>query len=193
MTFSAALRALLRQDPDVIMLGEIRDLETATIAIQASLTGHLVLSTLHTNDAPSSLTRLINIGTEPFLIGAAVRAVLAQRLVRRICQKCVEMVKVDSEVADMPTSYRISASKIARGKGCQKCRETGHSGRLGLYEMLLLDDFMRDSIARNPNVTEFRKICIDRGMLTLREDGFRKVAAGQTRVEEVLRVTEEIE
>jgi len=192
MTFSAVLRALLRQDPDVIMLGEIRDLETATIAIQASLTGHLVLSTLHTNDAPSSLTRLINIGTEPFLIGAAVRAVLAQRLVRKICQKCVEGVKVDSEIAAMLKQYGVSSSKITRGKGCQKCRETGYAGRLGIYEMLLLDDFMRDAIARSPNVTEFRKICIDRGMVTLRTDGFQKVARGQTSVEEVLRVTEEI-
>ena len=190
MTFSAALRALLRQDPDVIMLGEIRDLETATIAIQASLTGHLVLSTLHTNDAPSSITRLINIGTEPFLIGAAVRGVLAQRLVRKICQKCVETVRVDSEIAEMFKRHGVSTSKVARGKGCQKCRETGYSGRLGIYEMLLLDDFMRDAIARNPNVTEFRNICTERGMVTLRTDGFQKVAAGQTSVEEVLRVTE---
>ncbi len=190
MTFSAALRALLRQDPDVIMLGEIRDLETATIAIQASLTGHLVLSTLHTNDAPSSITRLINIGTEPFLIGAAVRAVLAQRLVRRICSKCQEMVKVDPDISEMLKKHGVSASKVPRGKGCQKCRETGYSGRLGIYEMLLLDDFMRDAIARNPNITEFRSMCVDRGMKTLRADGFKKVAEGKTSVEEILRVTE---
>ena len=190
MTFSAALRALLRQDPDVIMLGEIRDLETATIAIQASLTGHLVLSTLHTNDAPSSITRLINIGTEPFLIGAAVRAVLAQRLVRRVCPKCQEMVKVDPDISEMLKKHGVSASKVARGKGCQKCRETGYSGRLGIYEMLVLDDFMRDAIARNPNVTEFRSICVERGMKTLRADGFEKVSRGQTSVQEVLRVTE---
>ena len=190
MTFSAALRALLRQDPDVIMLGEIRDLETATIAIQASLTGHLVLSTLHTNDAPSSITRLINIGTEPFLIGAAVRAVLAQRLVRKVCPKCREMVKVDPEINDMLKKHGVSASKVAQGKGCQKCRETGYSGRLGIYEMLVLDDFMRDAIARNPNVTEFRSICVERGMKTLRADGFTKVAQGKTSVQEILRVTE---
>ena len=190
MTFSAALRALLRQDPDVIMLGEIRDLETATIAIQASLTGHLVLSTLHTNDAPSSITRLINIGTEPFLIGAAVRAVLAQRLVRRVCPKCQEMVKVDPDISEMLKKHGVSASKVARGKGCQKCRETGYSGRLGIYEMLVLDDFMRDAIARNPNVTEFRSMCVERGMKTLRADGFKKVVEGRTSVEEILRVTE---
>ncbi|MEE8459081.1 MAG: GspE/PulE family protein, partial [Phycisphaerales bacterium] len=190
MTFSAALRALLRQDPDVIMLGEIRDLETATIAIQASLTGHLVLSTLHTNDAPSSITRLINIGTEPFLIGAAVRAVLAQRLVRRVCAKCQEMVKIDPDVNNTLKKHGVSISKAPRGKGCQKCRETGYSGRLGIYEMLVLDDFMRDAIARNPNVTEFRSMCIERGMKTLRDDGFKKVAEGRTSVEEILRVTE---
>ncbi len=190
MTFSAALRALLRQDPDVIMLGEIRDLETATIAIQASLTGHLVLSTLHTNDAPSSITRLINIGTEPFLVGAAVRSVLAQRLVRRVCTKCQETVKLDSDMSDLVKKHGVSISKVVRGKGCQKCRETGYSGRLGIYEMLILDDFMRDAIARNPNVTEFRNICRDRGMVTLRQDGFQKVARGQTSVQEILRVTE---
>ncbi len=190
MTFSMALRALLRQDPDVIMLGEIRDLETATIAIQASLTGHLVLSTLHTNDAPSSITRLINIGTEPFLVGAAVRAVLAQRLVRRVCAKCQETIKLDSDMQELVKGHGVSVSKVVQGKGCQRCRETGYSGRLGIYEMLILDDFMRDAIARNPNVTEFRNICRDRGMVTLRQDGFQKVARGQTSVQEILRVTE---
>ena len=190
MTFATALRALLRQDPDVIMLGEIRDLETATIAIQASLTGHLVLSTLHTNDAPSSITRLINIGTEPFLIGAAVRAVLAQRLVRKICPKCEESVKVDPEIAQLLKKHEVTVSKLKQGKGCLRCRETGYSGRLGLYEMLILDDFIRDTIARNPNVTEFRNLCRERGMTTLRYDGFQKVAEGRTTVEEVLRVTE---
>ncbi len=190
MTFASALRALLRQDPDVIMVGEIRDMETATIAIQAALTGHLVLSTLHTNDAPSSITRLINVGVEPFLVGSAVRGVLAQRLVRRICKKCSQVAKIDSDMADILATHGVTASKLAHGKGCQKCRETGYSGRVGLYEMLLLDDFLRDAVARNPNVTEFRRVCTERGMVTLREDGFKKVALGQTTVEEVLRVTE---
>jgi type IV pilus assembly protein PilB len=190
MTFGAALRSMLRQDPDVILVGEIRDQETATIAIQAALTGHLVLSTLHTNDAPSSITRMINIGMEPFLVGAAVRSVLAQRLVRRICGKCKEKVKVDSDIADLMTAHGVTASSIMHGKGCSRCRETGYSGRVGLYEMLLLDDFLRDAVARNPNVTEFRRVCTERGMVTLREDGFKKVASGMTTLEEVLRVTE---
>ncbi len=190
MTFATALRALLRQDPDVIMIGEIRDLETATIAIQAALTGHLVLSTLHTNDAPSSITRLINIGTEPFLIGAAVNSVLAQRLVRRICKHCKAEIPVTPEIQEFLTMHGIAASQVMKGKGCPRCRETGYSGRVGLYELLLLDDHLRDAIARNPNVTEFRRMCIERGMVTLREDGFQKVAAGSTTVEEILRVTE---
>jgi type IV pilus assembly protein PilB len=190
MTFASALRSLLRQDPDVVMLGEIRDLETATVAIQAALTGHLVLSTLHTNDAPSSITRLINIGIEPFLVGAGVNAVLAQRLVRRICENCKHDIDISSEIQDYLTMHGVTASKLKHGKGCHKCRETGYSGRVGLYELLLLDDFLRDKIASSPNVTEFRRLCTERGMVTLREDGFKKVALGQTTVEEVLSATE---
>ena len=190
MTFAAALRALLRQDPDVVMVGEIRDAETALIAIQASLTGHLVLSTLHTNDAPSSVTRLINIGVEPFLIGAALNAVLAQRLVRRICSNCKEQVPPEDQVAEHLAMHGIMLDEVCMGQGCDKCRNTGYSGRVGLYEILVLDDFLRDKTAANPAVTEFRRMCIERGMVTLREDGFRKVQAGLTTVEEVLRVTE---
>ncbi|HEX7010039.1 MAG TPA: GspE/PulE family protein [Phycisphaeraceae bacterium] len=190
MTFATALRALLRQDPDVIMVGEIRDQETARIAIQASLTGHLVLSTLHTNDAPSSVTRLINIGVEPYLIGAAVNAALAQRLVRRICAHCKVQTPPDEHTAQHLAMHGISLDQVWQGKGCDKCRNTGYSGRLGLYEMLVLDDVLRDRIAGNPNISEFRRMCVERGMVTLREDGFRKVAQGLTTVEEVLRVTE---
>ncbi|MFA9476904.1 GspE/PulE family protein [Phycisphaerales bacterium AB-hyl4] len=190
MSFSAALRALLRQDPDVIMVGEIRDSETARIAIQASLTGHLVLSTLHTNDAPSSVTRLINIGVEPYLIGAAVNGAMAQRLVRKICTNCAKQVPPDDVTANHLAMHGIALDEVMQGEGCDKCRNTGYAGRLGLYELLLLDDTLRDRIAGNPNVTEFRRTCVERGMVTLREDGFRKVAAGQTTVEEVLRVTE---
>jgi type IV pilus assembly protein PilB len=190
MTFAAALRALMRQDPDVIMVGEIRDMETATIAIQAALTGHLVLSTLHTNDAPSSVTRLINIGIEPFLVGAGLNAVLAQRLVRRICKHCGQDVPTKPEMLEFLTMHGINAETVRQGKGCPRCRETGYNGRSGLYELLVLDDFLRDAIARSPNVTEFRRMCTGRGMVTLREDGFKKVANGVTTVEEVLSVTE---
>jgi type IV pilus assembly protein PilB len=190
MTFSMALRALLRQDPDVIMLGEIRDAETAHIAVQAALTGHLVLSTLHTNDAPSSITRLVNIGLEPFLVGAAVNGVLAQRLIRRLCAACKAQEKPGSEMAEFLELQGLDTNLAWVSKGCDKCRHTGFSGRVGIYELLNVDDQLRDTIARNPNVSEFRRICIERGMVALRGDGMRKVKAGLTTVQEVLRVTE---
>ena len=190
MTFAGALRALLRQDPDVIMVGEIRDGETSKIAIQASLTGHLVLSTLHTNDAPSAVTRLINIGVEPYLIGTALNAVVAQRLTRKICENCKKQVPPDDTMAEHLAMQGIAMDELWMGEGCDKCRNTGYSGRVGLYEMLLLNDNLRDRIAGNPNVTEFRRMCIEGGMVTLRQDGFQKVARGLTTVEEVLRVTE---
>jgi type IV pilus assembly protein PilB len=191
MTFAAALRALLRQDPDVIMLGEIRDTETAHIAVQASMTGHLVLSTLHTNDAPSSVTRLINIGVEPYLISAAVNCVLAQRLVRKICSECKELFKSeDDSMNEFLTTHGFDPAKIYKGRGCEKCRNTGYKGRVGIYELLVLDDVARDLVVRNPNVTELRRICKERGMVSLREDGLQKVAAGLTTIEEVLSATE---
>ncbi|MEM9251039.1 MAG: ATPase, T2SS/T4P/T4SS family [Planctomycetota bacterium] len=190
MTFATALRALLRQDPDVIMVGEIRDQETARVAIQASLTGHLVLSTLHTNDAPSSITRLINIGVEPYLIGSAVNACLAQRLVRKICDHCKTHVKPDEHIAEHLALQGLTLDEVVKGEGCTRCRGTGYAGRLGLYELLLLNDQMRDKIAGNPNVAEFRRMCVESGMTTLRMDGFDKVARGLTTVDEVLRVTE---
>ncbi|MCE2883199.1 MAG: Flp pilus assembly complex ATPase component TadA [Planctomycetaceae bacterium] len=190
MTFARALKSLLRQDPDVIMVGEIRDQETAHTAIQAALTGHLVLSTLHTNDAPSSVTRMINIGIEPFLVGAALNGVLAQRLVRRICKHCGEEREIPSDMREMLLVHGIDRPTLRIGSGCSACRQTGYTGRLGLYELLVLDDFLRDKIAANPNVVEFRRLCIERGMTTLRDDGFSKVREGRTTVEEVLRVTE---
>lgn len=190
MTFAAALRALLRQDPDVIMVGEIRDVETAKTAIEASLTGHLVLSTLHTNDAPAAITRLINIGVEPYLIGSAINGVLAQRLVRKICENCKHQVPPDDVIAEHLAMQGVAMDEVWEGAGCDKCRGTGYAGRLGIYEMLVLNDNLRDRVASNPNVTEFRRMCVEGGMVTLREDGFRKVAAGKTTVEEVLRVTE---
>jgi len=190
MGFCAALRALLRQDPDVIMIGEIRDAATATTAIQASLIGHLVLSTLHTNDAPSSITRLINIGVEPFLVGAALNATLAQRLTRRICSHCKRAVEPNAQLAEHLLMHGYDLDHVHEGVGCDRCRNTGYAGRVGLYEMLALDDMLRDRIAGSPNVTEFRRLCVERGMVTLREDGFAKAAAGLTTFEEVLRVTE---
>ena len=190
MTFAIALKALLRQDPDVVMLGEIRDAETATTAVQAALTGHLVLSTLHTNDAPSSITRMINIGVEPFLVGAALNGVLAQRLVRKICAKCAVERPVSAETRELLVAHGNDATTLRVGQGCPACRQTGYSGRLGIYEMLVLDDLLRDRIAANPNVVEFRKLCVERGMRTLRQDGFEKVRLGKTTGEEVLAATE---
>ena len=190
MTFSAALRSLLRQDPDVVMLGEIRDSETANIAVQASLTGHLVLSTLHTNDAPASITRLINIGVEPYLISAAVNAILAQRLVRKICSQCREEFTPTDEMREFLTLQGFTSEKMFKGKGCDKCRKTGYAGRLGIYELLVMDDSLRDMVTSNPDVNHLRKLCRERGLVTLREDGFQKVIQGLTTVDEILRVTE---
>ena len=191
-TFASALRALLRQDPDVIMVGEIRDEETARISVQAALTGHLVLSTLHTNDAPSSITRLINIGIEPYLISASVNAVLAQRLVRRICSNCKEAYEPSDEVKMALERANIAdVGELYRGRGCEKCRNTGYSGRSGIYEMLVLDDGFRDLVATRPSVTQLRRYAYTRGMVGLREDGLRKLRRGVTTIEEVLRATED--
>ncbi|MFA6133126.1 MAG: GspE/PulE family protein [Phycisphaerae bacterium] len=191
MTFSAALRSLLRQDPDVIMIGEIRDDETARIAVQASLTGHLVLSTLHTNDAPSSITRLINIGVEPYLISASLNAVIAQRLVRKVCTHCKAPVKTIRESA-MAYLKKVGSdiTTIYQGAGCEKCRQTGYKGRIGIYEMLELNDTLRDVITSNPALTDLRRIANESGMRTLRQDGLMKVAQGTTTIDELMRVTE---
>ncbi len=190
MTFSAALRSLLRQDPDVVMLGEIRDAETARIAVQAALTGHLVLSTLHTNDAPASITRLINVGVEPYLISAAVNAILAQRLVRKICKECKEQYTPTDEMKEFLEMQGFRGAAMFRGKGCDRCRKTGYSGRLGIYELLVMDDALRDLVTRNLDVNQLRKLCRERGLVTLREDGYQKVMKGLTTIEEILRVTE---
>ncbi len=191
MTFAAALRSLLRQDPDIIMVGEIRDEETARIAVQASLTGHLVLSTLHTNDAPASITRLINIGVEPYLISASVIAVVAQRLVRRICDDCKAPVKTVRE-CDLAylRKFQAQVPTLYQGTGCDKCRQTGYKGRIGVFELLELNDDLRDLISRNPSLTELRRGARQAGMKALREDGLEKVAAGLTTVDELMRVTE---
>lgn len=189
MTFAKALRALLRQDPDIIMLGEIRDHETAHIAVQAALTGHLVLSTLHTNDAPSSVTRLVNIGLEPFLVGAAVNAVLAQRLLRRLCANCKAQQAPSEDMAEFLEMQGLPSGAMWGPVGCEKCRNTGYSGRVGAYELLTVDDSLRDIIARNPNVSEFRRLCLERGMQSLRQDGINKAMQGLTSIPEVIRIT----
>ncbi len=191
MTFAAALRSLLRQDPDVIMVGEIRDQETARIAIQAALTGHMVLSTLHTNDAPSSVTRLMNIGVEPFLISASVNGILAQRLVRRICSECKEpMTDVPDGLAEYLQKNGSDPAKLFHGRGCDKCRNTGYRGRVGIYEFLLVDNDLRRIISTGPTLNELRDASRAAGMRTLREDGLVKVSQGLTTAEEVMRVTE---
>ncbi len=189
MTFAKALKALLRQDPDVIMVGEIRDHETAHTAVQAALTGHLVLSTLHTNDAPSSVTRLVNIGLEPFLVGAALNGVLAQRLLRRLCKECKAQEAPSEEMAEFLEMNGLPNDQLWVPTGCDKCRNTGYAGRVGIYEMLAVDDTLRDVIARNPNVSEFRRLCLERGMNSLRADGINKATEGLTSIQEVLRVT----
>jgi len=191
LTFAATLRSLLRQDPDIMMLGEVRDEETARIAVQASLTGHLVLSTLHTNDAPASITRLINIGIEPYLISASVNAALAQRLVRQICEHCKTPVTNTKEnVLAYLKKYNAEIEQLYMGAGCEKCGQTGYKGRIGIYELFALDDELRDLISRRPTLGELRRAATAAGMRSLREDGLKKVAAGMTTVEEIMQVTE---
>lgn len=192
LTFSKALRTLLRQDPDVIMVGEIRDEETARTAIQAALTGHLVLSTLHTNDSPSAITRLINMGVETYLISAALNTVLAQRLVRRICPKCREEFDPPRTLRKALERMGHPIEKFFRGVGCRRCRNTGFSGRIGVHELLSITDELRDAIVRDATITELRRLGNEQGMVTLRLDGFRKVREGITTVEEVLHITGDI-
>ena len=190
-TFAACLRSILRQDPDRILVGEIRDVETAEIAVQASLTGHMVFSTLHTNDAPATVTRLRDMGVPPFLITATVEAILAQRLVRRICSGCKEEVIPGADVlADLEmTSDQLEGKKFYRGKGCEKCNRSGYKGRLGIYELLIMIDEMRDMIIRNASTEELREAARRNGMVTLRESGMESIFMGQTTADEVIRET----
>jgi type II secretory ATPase GspE/PulE/Tfp pilus assembly ATPase PilB-like protein len=191
MTFPAALRSMLRQAPNIIMIGEIRDYETASIAVNASLTGHLVLSTLHTNDAPSAIARLVDIGIKPFLVSSSVRAVVAQRLVRKLCTHC--------RAAGELTEYEMSALQIEPGMlkqasvmrpiGCDKCRGKGFRGRMGIFEMFLVDDEVRNMINNNASTIALRQRARELGMRTLREDGVRKVLSGMTTADEVISTT----
>ena len=191
VTFASALRAILRQDPDRILVGEIRDVETAEIAIQAALTGHMVFSTLHTNDSPATVTRLRDMGVQPFLITATVEAILAQRLVRRICKECKEEYIPDAEtLADLElTSDQIVGKTFYRGSGCDKCSGSGYKGRLGLYELLVMTDELRDLVVRNASTEEIRDLARKAGMVTLRDSGMVNMFEGHTTADEVVRDT----
>jgi type IV pilus assembly protein PilB len=188
-TFPVALRALLRQDPNILMVGEIRDLETATVATQAALTGHLVLSTLHTNDAISAVTRLLNIGIEPYLVAAMLRGVLAQRLVRKICPHCKEQFKPDEAALATIHSAVESVGDLMHGRGCARCRGSGYAGRLGIFELFVPGEAILEQIAANCTLQELRVLAQQVGHKTLRDDGMQKVAAGLSTIEEVIRVS----
>ncbi len=191
LTFAAALRSFLRQDPDIIMVGEIRDYETAEIAVKAALTGHLVLSTLHTNDAPSTVTRLLNMGIEPFLVSSSLNLILAQRLARRICAECKEELKILPKAlvdAGMKPE-RVKVARPARGKGCDNCNATGFRGRVALYECLPIREEIKELVLRGGSAIEIKREAIRLGMKTLRQAGLSKVEEGVTTLEEVLRVT----
>jgi general secretion pathway protein E len=193
LTFANCLRHILRQDPDIIMIGEIRDRETAEIAIQASLTGHLVLSTLHTNDSASAVTRLIDMGVEPYLISSTVAGVMAQRLLRVICPNCRQVRPVEEAVVVTAELRRMGATspKLYKGAGCDKCVKTGYLGRTGIFEIMLVDNEIKELITQQRPSHVIKQTAIRKGMTTLREDGLRKALAGITTLEEVYRVTQD--
>jgi len=191
LTFPAALRTFLRQDPNIILVGEIRDFETADIAIKAALTGHLVLSTLHTNDAPSTVARLINMGIEPFLVASAVRLIQAQRLIRRLCSNCKAIGKIPAQtlIEIGFTPEEAKAVQIFEPKGCDKCNNTGYKGRVGLFEVMELDEEIKEMVMIGASTSELRQKAKEKGMLTLRQSGLEKIKQGMTSIEEVLRET----
>jgi len=191
LNFAAALRAFLRQDPNIILVGEIRDFETAEIAIKAALTGHLVLSTLHTNGAPETISRLMNMGIEPFLVATAVHLICAQRLIRRICSECREEIHLPPQAMLEAgfTPEESNTAKIFKGKGCANCNGTGYKGRAGLYEVMEIDDEIRELILIGASAVELKKKAMENGMLTLRRSGLVKVKEGVTTLEEVARET----
>jgi len=194
LTFAAGLRSFLRQDPDVMMVGEIRDLETAEVAIRAALTGHLVFSTVHTNDAPSTIQRMVDQGVEPYLVSSSLVLVIAQRLVRTICKHCHSYVPITPESAaklkKVGLATDLMGGKIAVGKGCDECFQSGYSGRTAIYEFLPVDEVLRTQIMTNATASVMKRTAVERGMITLREDGRQKILAGQTTPDEVLRVTQ---
>jgi type IV pilus assembly protein PilB len=191
LTFARVLRSFLRQDPNIIMVGEIRDSETGSIAVKAALTGHLVLSTVHTNDAPSTIDRLVDMGIEPFLVAASLNLILAQRLVRRVCTKCKEEFDVHPEaVRELGlTPDDVTGTKFYRGKGCSNCNNTGYQGRQGVFEVMPASSTIRRMILDRASTADLRKRAIQEGMLTLRQDALMKLRKGITTIEEVLRET----
>jgi type IV pilus assembly protein PilB len=191
LTFGRILRAMLRQDPDIILVGEIRDKETAEIAVQASLTGHLVFSTLHTNDAPSAIARLLDLGLEPFLVTATLEGIIAQRLVRKICTNCKsEYTPPEEQLMELELKLDdVQGRKFWYGKGCDACNNTGYRGRLGIYEIMMLDDDMRDMIVKHASTQVLRAESKKRGMKTLRQAGLMAIYDGITSIEEVVRET----
>jgi type IV pilus assembly protein PilB len=191
LTFAAALKAFLRQDPNIIMVGEIRDIDTASIAVKAALTGHLVLSTLHTNDAPSAIGRMIDMGIEPFLVASSVNLVLAQRLVRRVCNNCKKQITLSEETL---RELQLDAKEAAKatffqGEGCVDCNNTGYRGRQGVYEVMSMSSKLREMVLERTSANEIKKLAITEGMLTLRRDGLEKLKKGLTSVEEILKET----
>lgn len=189
MTFASALRSVLRQDPDVMMVGEMRDPETAAVAVQAAMTGHLVFSTLHTNDAPSAVTRLLDLEVAPYQIAATINGVLAQRLVRRICQHCRERYKPDPQVVSFLSGEPEGGRRLVRGLGCESCRGTGYNGRIGIFELLVVTESLNRAISARDPLAKIRELAEAEGMRSLKQDGWVKVQAEITTVEEVLRVT----
>ena len=190
LTFAAGLRSFLRQDPDIMLVGEIRDKETAEIAVQAALTGHIVLSTLHTNDAPSSVIRLIDMGIEPFLISSSLVGIIAQRLVRRICPKCKKEIKITPVIEKIMDEYKIKSNEITlyKGEGCPYCKDTGYKGRIAIFELMVITENIRDLISKNVTTGKLREAAISEGMCQLRKDGIKKVCEGLTTIDEILRV-----
>jgi len=192
LTFANGLRTIVRQDPDVILVGEIRDLETAEIAIQAALTGHLVFSTLHTNDAASAVTRLIDMGIEPFLISSSVLSIIAQRLVRTVCPHCKSPSEISGKyMSELNVNMEdLARASVSIGKGCEKCMETGYYGRTGIYEIMRISDDIKKAILTTSDSDTLKRIAIAEGMRTLRQDGAEKVMRGISTTEEILRVTQ---
>jgi type IV pilus assembly protein PilB len=191
LNFAAALRSFLRQDPNIILVGEIRDFETAEIAVKAALTGHLVLSTLHTNDAPSTISRLMNMGIEPFLVASSVNLICAQRLVRRVCQKCRTPNPLPPQALVDVGFTPEDAERVTpmRGEGCDACNQTGYRGRIGLYEVMEVTEELRELILVGASALELRRKAVEDGMISLRQSGLQKIAAGVTTIEEVVRET----